>query len=510
MRYKRLFPALLVPALLALAFAASLGLAQSLPALTPPGAAAGLYTRNLAVKQTFFIDFQAEWNRLGLGDSIQRMLEEDGELNADDLELARQVFTLDLVGREGILVFYPSGDFFALARPSASRVDTIIKLLDRSMQQPETRNGWKLDRSDSGGSTLYLGHNGQLVLLGSAGAVERFLNGDRGLKPPIEGDLVFWVDAEPLAPLIEQPDLGLTPQMVRSLKTFAGLAWSLDVQQEGLFTRSRLTLNPDQDGELARILLPSDQAWPLDDLPRGIGASSYAFDLAALGDYISAYAQQLGQDLPLDLSAFGNHFALIDAGTEDPQEALKNSLGNLLLVLETRDSLTAEVTLLSWIQALAGFATPEGSGGFRVEPQEIAGMPAKKITVGLLGDLYLVTGTDRIYLATSDQAARLLETGERFASDKAYQELSKAHLPDRYSGVSYANNQKSLQQTARMLPLLMMQTIDDPQTQAQTAELADRFAQFVDFLATRVGSSLSYQQVQGDHLVGLGFTEVTW
>ena len=496
--------------LLALVFALLPATAQSLPALTPPGATAGFYTRNLAIKKAFFIDFQTEWNRLGFFDSIKELAAQDGEVNADDLQLLSEILNIDLVGREGILVVYPSGDFFALARPSANRVDTLIALLNKSMKNPETRKGWKLDRSDEGGTTVYAGHNGELILIGSEGAVERFLAGERGLKPPVEGDLAFWFDAAPLWPLLETPDLGLPPQVVRTLKTFGGFSWALDIQDGGIFTRSRLPLNPDQDAELAGLLLPGDPAWPLDELPRGVGASSFVVDLAALGDYLTGYAQQFGQDLQLDLSAFGNHVAMVDAGSTDPQEMLQNPMGNLLIVLETRDTLTAEVTLLSWIQMLAGFSTPEGSGGFTVEALEIAGMPAKKIGVGMLGTLYLVTGEDRLYLATSERAARLLESQDRVGDDGTYRQLAETYLPDRFHGVSYTNNRRSLEQLAQMLPMMMMQTIDDPNAQALVFELTDKYAQFLNFLAQRIGSSIGYQQVQGNDVVGFGFTEVAW
>jgi len=496
--------------ILALILSVPLALAQSLPALTPPGAAAGLYTRNLAVKKAFFIDFQTEWNRLGIFDSLKQLLQNDGELSADDLQLASEVLNLDLVGREGIFVVYPSGDFFALARPAANRVDTLIALLNKSMQQPETRKGWKLDRSEEEGRPVYLGHNGELILFGSAGAVDRFLDGDRGLNPPVEGDLAFWVGAEPLWPLLEQPDLGLPPQVVRTLKTFRGLAWSLEIEDGGIFTRSRLSLDPAQDPELARLFLPGDGAWPLDELPKGVAASSMVFDLAAFGDYATRYAADLGEDFQLDLSAFGNHLALVDAGSEDPQKALQNPLGNLLVIFETRDTLTAEVTLLTWFQMLAGFSSPEGSGGFSVEALEVNGLPAKKLRVGMLGNLYLVTGEDRLYLATSDRALALLEKQDRIGGEAGYRRLAEAYLPETYVSAGFNDNSKSLEQVAEMLPFLMMQTVDDPEAQAVTIEIVDKYAQFLRFVAGRLGPSLTYSRVQGSDLVGFGFTEVAW
>ncbi len=496
--------------LLALVLTVPVALAQSLPALTPPGAIAGFYTRNLAIKKAFFIAFQAEWNRLDFFDSFENIAEEGG-FDAEDLQIISDVLNIDLVGREGIFVFYPSGDFFALARPSADRVDSLIALLDRSMVNPEIYRGWKLDRSDDGSNPLLVGHNGELLLLGSQGAVERFLAGDRGIRPPVEGDLVFWVDTGPFAPLLHDPELELPPEVIRSISTFSKFSWALDIQEGGVFIRSRFALDPNQDPELASLLLPTDQAWALDELPKGVSVSSFVFDLPAFGDYVTNYAQMFGvQDLQLDLSAFGDHLAMVDAGTSDPQEALQNSLGNLLFIMETRDSLTAEVTLLSWIQMLAGFSTPEGSGGFRVESLEVAGMPAKMLSVGILGNLYLVSGDDRLYLATSKRALQLLDSGETVGEDAGFRRLAQAYLPASYVSASYTDNRKTLEQIAGLLPLMMMQTVDDPDVQAMTIELTDKYAQFLHFVATRLGPSIGYVQVQGDELIGFGFMEVAW
>ncbi len=506
MLFKRLFLFLLGLAI------SSLALAQSLPSLTPPGAAAGLYTRNLAIKKPFFIDFQTEWNRLGIAEALQDMLAEDNELTDEDVELMGEIFSLDLVGREGIFVIYPNGDVFALARPAAGHVDEFIALLDNAMENPEASHGWKLDRAaEDGDNPLVVGHNGEILLFGTEGAVDRFLSGDRGMKPPVEGDLAFWIDAQYLWPLLENSGLELPPEAVQAIKTIGGVSWALDIQEEGVSTRSRVPILPDQDPELARILLPSDHAWPLGDLPVGVGVSSFTFDLAAFGDYATGLARAFGMDdLQLDLSAFGNHLALIDAGTNNPQEALQNPLGNLLVILETRDTLTAEVTLLTWMQMLAGFSTPEGSGGFSVEALEVNGMPAKKLNIGMVGDLFLVTGSDRLYLATSKRALDLLANDSSLAGEPGFRKLAQNHLADRYSSASFTDNRKSLEQLADMLPFMMLQTVSDPEAQAATYELTQKYAQFLKFVAQRLGPGISYQQVQGNDLISFGFTEVTW
>jgi len=492
-----------------LAFALlSLAAAQSLPALTPPGAAGGLYTRNLAVKKAFFVNFQAEWNRLGINDMFIDMIESDPEVAPEDVDEVSKYLTIDIIGREAILTFYADGNFFALARPSADKTGEIISGLRDAMENPQERGGWLVEEDDSDGMTVVFGVSSDTILIASKGAADRFFAGDRGLKLPVSGDLAIWLKPQPLWIYLNDPSLGLPPSAVTAIKTFTGFAGAASFELDGVHGSDSVCFDPNQDSQLASIFLAGKQAWNLAQLPRGVNVTSGVLDIPALGDYVNRWAMEFGTDLQLDLSSFGERFALIDAGAEDPQQALQNPMGNLLLLLETKDSLTAEVTLLSWLQMAAAFSTPEGQGGFEVQAINVGGREGKAIQLGMAGTLYLVSYDDHLALATSEEALGLLN-GPNLASDPGFARLSKL-LPASYSSASYGDNRKSLEQAAQLLPFMMMQTVDDAETQQFMAELTVKLSQFFSFVAEHTGGSISYSKQTGNCLAGSSFTEVEW
>ncbi len=486
----------------------TLAAAQSLPALTPPGAAGGVYTRNLAVKKAFLVDFQAEWNRLGISQMFLDLMKSDGELDQADVEELQKLLSIDIVGREGIAAFYPDGNFFLMARPSADKAGEILASIRKELDSPKQRNGWLVMESDEGGLKVVSGVSSDAILIASQGAAERFFAGDRGLKMPVSGDLALWFEAPTLWGYLDDPNLGLPPDAVRAIKTFTGFAAAVNLELDGVHSSSSLCLDPGQDSDLAAIILTGENAWSLADLPRGVSVTTGVIDLPALGDYVNRWAAEFDSDLELDLSSFGRRYALIDAGASDPQEALQNPWGNLLVFLETKDSLTAEVTLLSWLQMAASFATPEGEGGFSVKAITVDGREGKEIQLGMAGTLYLVSYEDRLALATSRKALELL-SGPRLSSDTGFTRLASS-LPASYASASYSDNKTGLKQAAQMLPLVMMQTIEDPEAQQFMAEFTTKLSQFFDFAARKIGGSLSYTREDGSCLVSSGFTEVRW
>jgi len=486
----------------------SLSLAQSLPALTPPGAAGGIYTRNLAVKKAFFVNFQAEWNRLGIGDTFLELVESEPDVTQEDVSEFDKLLTVDIIGREAILTFYADGNFFAMARPSAKKTAEIIAAIRKQMDSPQKKGGWLIEESEEDDMSVVVGVSSDTILIASKGAADRFFAGDRGLKLPASGDLAIWLEPQPLWMYLDDPSLGLPPRAISAIKTFSGFVDAITLDLDGVHNKSSICFDPSQDPELADIFLLDDRAWNLADLPRGVTATTGVIDLPALGNYLNSWAADSDTDLEIDLSAFDKRFAMIDAGNNDPQQALQNPMGNLLFLLETKDSLTAEVTLLSWLQMGAAFSTPEGQGGFNVEPISVNGHEGKAVQLGMAGVLYLVSYEDRLALATSKEALKLL-SAPKLASDPDFVRLSKI-LPAQYISASYGNYKKTLEQAAQLLPLMMMQSVDDAETQQAMAELTMKLSQFFSFVAEHTGGTIGYINKKGPCLVGAGFTEVDW
>ena len=486
----------------------SLAAAQSLPALTPPGAAGGIYSRNLSVKKAFFVDFQAEWNRLGINDLFLDLIKSEPDITQEDIDEVGKFLTIDVIGREAIVTFYADGNFFIMARPAAERTAEIIAAIREQMDSPQQKGGWLIQESEEDDMNVIVGVSSDAVLIASKGAADRFFADDRGLKMPVSGDLAFWLEPEPLWVYLDDPSLGIPPRGITAIKTFTGFAVATNIEIDGLHSTGSVCFDPQQDPELAAIFLPNQSSWKLGDLPLGVSATTGVIDLPALGDYISSWAADFEADMEVDLSAFGERFALIDAGAGDPQQALQNPLGNLLLLLETKDSLTAEVTLLSWLQMGAAFSTPEGEGGFSVEPITVDGREGKAIQLGMAGTLYLVSYDDHLALATSKDALGLL-SAPKLSSDPGFARLS-GMLPASYVGASYGNYKKTLEQTAQLLPLVMMQSIDDAEVQQFMGQLAIKLSQFFSFVAERTGGTISYTKKSGSCLISAGYTEVDW
>ncbi|AEB11804.1 hypothetical protein [Marinithermus hydrothermalis] len=492
------------------AFLVSLALAQTLPALTPPGAVAGLYTRNLGLKKTFFLDFQAEWARLGLADWVDQALGEELELSETErreLELFRQIFNLDVVGREGIVTVYPDGNFFALARPSADRVGLVISTLKNLLEEARPRSGWMVQTFAGEEMDILVGYTKELVLVATPTAADRFFAKERGLEVPLEGDLVFWVDPEPLLPLLETTDL--PPELARVVRTFAGYATALELQPDGVHTRSRLALSPEGDPELLALLLPEERAWPLEDLAQGHSVTSGVFDLAKFGAYVTQWLQFFGVDYDLDLSAFGRRIAVVTLPMPtDPMLLQQNPLGNMLIYVETEDPITAEVTVLSWLQQAAAFATAEGAGGFKVEPIEADGLEARRVQVGLWGEVYLAHREGVMILATSAEAFSAL-TGPTLEDDPAFQRFA-TRIPPNAVSASFTNLSGTLREQAALITSTLPLMVDDPAAMQTSFAIAEQFQAFLEFIAGRVGGGVAYSQVQDHTLESEGFWEVRW
>jgi len=486
----------------------SLAAAQSLPALTPPGAAGGLYTRNLAVKKAFFVNFQAEWNRLGINDLFLEAIKSEPDVTQEDIDEVSKFLSLDLIGREAILTFYADGNFFFMTRPSAQKTAEIIAAIREELESPQQRGGWLIEEDEEDGLTTILGVSSDAILFASKGAADRFFAGDRGLKMPIDGDLALWFDAKPLWIYLDDPSLGIPPNGIAAIKTFTGLGVAANLETNGINDSGYFCFDPSQDADLANIFLVGESAWNIADLPSGVSVSTGMLDLPALGNYINRWAAEFDAGLEIDLTSFGKRFAIVDAGADDPQEVLQNPLGNLLVLLETTDSLTAEVTLLSWLQMAAAFSTPEGQGGFSVEPITVNGREGKAVQLGMAGTLYLVSYDDRLAIATSEAALNLL-AAPKLSSNSDFVRLSKM-LPAKYVGASYSDNRKTLEQAAQLLPFVMMQSVEDAETQRFMTELTAKLSEFFSFVANRTGGSISYTQRNGPCLQSAGFTQINW
>jgi len=380
-------------------------------------------------------------------------------------------------------------------------------------------NGWNvkyLDQTED--YTLIAGYReGLALLLGSPSPKDSialgFLKGSAtpGIRLPLTGDVTFVLDATPLEPLLQGAAGELPPRILNALLAPKTYALALSVTKEGFTSQSRFVLDPEADPALAKLLLPENcRPWPLAEFPKAQSVASYCLSLPGLGDYFSELAAAAGFDLPVDLTAFGDRLALVSlvVPTENPAELMQKPLGDMLLYLEAKDDLTAETTLMSWLQMFAASSTPEGQGGFEVSRYDVGPYSGKKITLGLGQPVFLFNLGDRLVLATSETAAQTL-AGPKLKDDPTFQRWAK-RIPENTILESYSNARGTFKVLGEQLAMTTPLFVDDPEGLQAMMELSRRLAKFFEFLDERVGAGVAYTQVEGNARVSHGVTEVRW
>ena len=497
-------------------------LAKSLPTLAPKGAVFALYLQNLAVKKAYFVHFQAELKRQKL--TVQDLLALFDQENQDpkaraEAERILRLFSVDAVGQEGLLAVYPDGSFLALARPSAKAQKTYLDELKKALGETQNRAGWNVKAFGEGDYNTLAGYRGDTLLFlgypaGSPAMAKTIFDPDaaKGLSFPLKGDVVWYLDFRPLSALaepylrqMEAPDRVL--RLVRAPKLLAG---SLEVVKEGLESQGIFALDRQADPELAELLLQNCRPWPLADFPKADSAASYCFPLPGAARYLNALFKDLEVDFSLDLTAFGDRLAVVSFAfpSENPAQVLQKPLGDMLLYLEARDDLTAETTLLTWLQMLAAASTPEGQGGFEVKPYRVGPYEGKKITLGIGQPVFLFNLGDRIALATSEAAAQAL-AGPKLGEDPDYRRLAERYPKDAVV-LGFSKPGPALKLAGEQLVSSMPLFVEDPEELQAMMEFGRRVANFLAFLGDRLGASYSYARIEGDRRVSYGFTEVRW
>ncbi len=493
-----------------------LGFAKSLPATAPPGAVLGIYTHNLAIKKAYFVDLQVELKRqrLTLWDLISDIAKSEGE-DAKKLEQDVKPFvdllTLDLFGEEGLIAVYPDGGLLAMARPSAAKRNAIFNQIKKLLRKARPQNGWMIERlapEELKDYPLLAGWKGNTLLLASPQAFTRLTRGQGGLALPLSGDLVFFADAKPLHPLLAGLGKKLPPELLQLFKTPLLFASSSTLEKTGIAGKTRFDFDTKADFDFASLFLASGEAWDPGEMPDGLGVATYYFPLPSLGTYLSRLAETFGTNLDLDLSAFGNRLALVTVGmSTNPVEARQKPLGDLILMIETKDSVTAEVNVLSWLQLAAASATPEDKGGFAVKKVKIKGHAGKEIRWGLGQPVYLFDLGDRLALATSRTAAEAI-FGPRLKNHPGYARY-KNFWPKGATMKNFSDQRQALKMTFANLAA-SLPTAGDPKADAMLQDYMKRLSAFMNHFADKLGVSVGYAKPKGSALIGASWAEVRW
>ncbi|PZA07923.1 MULTISPECIES: hypothetical protein [unclassified Meiothermus] len=470
---------------LVLALLISPALGQNLVSLVPPGAVAGFTLGDLS-QHPRLRGIAQDWAKSGLEAELRRAMREE----AVDPEL------LGLLSRGAAAAFYPSGDFFVIAKPTPQALQSLRK----GLRKPQNRGGWQVDTQDG----MVTGLSRDLALVASSAAFERFIRNQRGLKAPVGGDLAFWAEL----PKGFANQLELPPRIGLTLSAVKRFTFSLKLTPQGISQETRLEFVPGVDPQLTAIALPKDQPWELGDFPQGVAASTGVVDIPALGRYLNALSRDLNSSLNLDLSAFGKRVAQVTFNAPTGQQGVRSDalaqLGDMLLFVEVLDPPTAEANLLGLLQNFAAFATPEGKGGFKVVGKE---GDFKAVEVGLLGRLYYRFDADRLILATSKAALEGL-SNPAWKENPRFQQSRQA-IPARAVSYGFSDAAAQIPSIESLLQSTLLPAGSANQAR-RTRELSRRMGDFMVSVLKRFGDGINYATVEGNTLISRSLSNVRW
>jgi hypothetical protein len=265
-------------------------------------------------------------------------------------------------------------------------------------------------------------------------------------------------------------------------------------------------------------------------------SSSYS-NLTGWWDYLNeivAVQPELGGDLDTILQGFGldlrstffswvgKQFFSVTTGVAEavePGMAPDNLLGEAVYMFEASDEAAAQEGLTNLVQTIsaqvAAFADPSGGTGDAAESTtEIAGATINNFEITSGVSLSYTVKDGYAFLATSQDAmTKVLENSGSLQDAEAVQGLL-TFIPEDASSFTISNDQVTLQGTASQLSSSLQTTagiggasnLDFDKVEAASA----KFEEFVNFVAERLGYSVSYS-VQGENgVTSASKSEIRW
>lgn len=459
-------------------------LAQELLALAPQGAIAGFYINNLG-KSPYLRGIAADWKQSGMEALLNRELRK--EMGNESALLGMAAGGLAVAG-------YNNG-FFLIARPSPEA----MKFIRSETKKAKPQNGWLVETDKD----TMTGISRDLVFVATPATGRVFLQGKRGLKAPVSGDIVLWGSLP--QDLVTQA--GLPPRTNGAVRTIRRFSYAFKLTAGGYTDEWRLDINSAPDPAFASLFLPKEKPMDTADLPQGYSVSAGVLDFSKAGSLLGGLLKEFDLSLNLDLKAFGSRYAAITVKGPPPAPDGRgeNLLGHTLFYVEVKDAATAEANLLGLLQNAAAFATPEGKDGFKVLGNE---GDFKAVEVGFLGAMYYRFEENRMVFATSKSALEAA-SGKPWKENPNYQKF-KARIPANAVGYNFGNQSEPFLEQIAQLKDTLPQTIGSQVDDKTAREVGEKLTDFLTRLGKRLGSGLSYAVVEGSSLVSRGFYEVKW
>ncbi len=360
------------------------------------------------------------------------------------------------------------------------------------------------------------------------------------------GNLYGYLDYAQVARVLE-PFAGgfgfeqLVARLSAALQTAGVQSGVMRLTDAGYETQSLQVPNADGgDAELYALLTtgtPADASALALAPETALSWQTSSFDLRGWWAYLNGLAAsspELGGDLDMLVQSFlgvdlqsalfawaGGQVTTITTGTGEvvePGMPSANLLGDTVFVLAATDEAAAQSGLSSLFQALssqvAAFTDPTGGAGeLQAASREVAGVTVQSYTVGEGISLNTAVANGRAYVGTSAAAMDAVLGAEVSGAPEVFAALAQ-EAPAEAVGIGVANDQATLRSSAQQIVSQLgltsglggASTLDFDAVEAASAKLQT----FLEFVAERLGYSLSYQTKGDGAIRGLSRAEVNW
>jgi hypothetical protein len=363
-----------------------------------------------------------------------------------------------------------------------------------------------------------------------------------------EGNFYGYVDYAQIADVAEPLAKGfgfdqLVGRFVQALDTAGSSGGVVSLTESGIESQRVQALNGSGKDLALYLLLSSNfpaSRTPLDFAPEtALSFTSSRIDLSGWWNYLNDLASstpELGGNLDDLLSIFvgvdlrstffswsGTQVTTITTGLADVTEPglpSSNLLGEVVYLVETFDEAAARRGMSQLLGGLSStvssFADPTGgSGSATTTTHTVAGTEVVSYDVASgLSLSYAVTDGFVLIATSQDAMATVLQAKQNGGGLQPGLERLKVEIPDNVSSFTLSDDRAGLEGTARQLTSQLQLASGlsgaanlDFDAVSQASGAVETFMQFI---ATRLGGTVSYTLKRDGSVISFGKTEVSW
>jgi hypothetical protein len=333
----------------------------------------------------------------------------------------------------------------------------------------------------------------------------------------------------------------LIDRLVMAFQTAGVVGGVSRFSDDGLESQGFQAVNPD-GGDASLLALLTTPATADHSVLERVPANALSVnvshaDLTGWWNYLNEIASsqpELGGDLDAILLGFGldlrttffnwvgNQVTTITTGVAEsvePGMPASNLLGESVYIFDTSDETAAQAGIDSLIQTIsaqvAAFADP--SGGMGDASQTLEDINGVSVTTLDITDgvslSYAVTGGQAMLATSKDGLAKVLASQGSMSGLEEVQGLLTL-IPEDASSFTLSDNKATLEGSSQQIRSSIQMTAGLGGASGLNFEATDAFAgkleEFMSFIASRMGYSLSYSQREAEGVKSYGKSFISW